>query len=226
MREERRTSQFSNRIANRSTCFPISEGRHVSPLRRNAKGALQTAQKRQRERCRKCDASLDQNAGIDCLSLPPQKLTGPARSNQSRSDQAGREEGDRRLGGCPCDEGHGRREEKDRSSLRRESSVFLMLFSSSLERAKKKKSGLRSKTETETKKKLFPLCCSPLLPPPLPREGGVLGLFLFLSPVAAGSFLRGKRRSLSLAGGSSLTRSKLLPPRRRPRRPLPPPSPL
>ena len=38
---------------------------------------------------------------------PSKKLTGPASSNQSRSDQAGREESNHRLGSCPRDEGHG-----------------------------------------------------------------------------------------------------------------------
>ena len=57
---------------------------------------------------------LIDRCGIGVMPLKKTKLTGPASSNQSRSDQAGREEGDHRLGGCPCDEGHGGRDKEKR----------------------------------------------------------------------------------------------------------------
>lgn len=114
------------------------------------------------------------------------KLTGPARSNQSRSDQASRDEGDCRLGGCPCDEGHGRERrresQKNRSSLR----VFYALRSKTSE---------ENEGRSKRKRKTISLCSSPL-PPPLPREEGLLeDLFSLLSP-ATGVASPSKYRSL------------------------------
>ena len=131
------STKFSNRIADRSTCFSISEGRHESCLREtHGESASKSAEEAAQEVSELLLFDRFNVDSIRCLSLSSTlKLTSPARSNQSRSDQASRDDGYRRLGSCPCDEGHGRREKEREPEEQELSPCFLC---SSLENERRK----------------------------------------------------------------------------------------